>query len=290
MDCFNQRLRFIGLDFGDKTIGIAVGCPDSQVATGLETIRRTQAEALRPSIQRLGEIINAYSVTHIILGYPMHMDGSISSRAEKTLAFRDKLKRNFKSIMIILWDERLSTQAVTRAFYADSVGGRKRRKTYSAHVDEMAAVYILQGYLDSKSTKQTINKDLQKYISTEVNMENETNMPDENMGDVILMSDEDGNEYQLQVLATKEAENCIYLLTAIDDDEDEASDVLHFKCPIVAEEDLDAPDSDEDEMALELIEEGHEDFELVLELFKDDYANLGIIIDEEDPLLGVQEK
>jgi len=141
--------RHIGLDFGDKTIGEALGCPDGKVATGLETIRRTQPEALRPSIDRIREIIKAYNITHIILGHPINMDGSLSLRAEKTQAFRDKLKRNFKSVEIILWDERLSTQAVTRAFFADAGGGRKRQETYNSHVDEMAAVYILQGYLSS---------------------------------------------------------------------------------------------------------------------------------------------
>jgi len=144
-------MRCIGLDYGDKTIGVALGCPDSKVATGLETIRRTSIEALRPSINRLGEITATYGITHIILGYPINMDGSLSHRAEKTHDFRDKLKRNFKSIEVILWDERMSTQAVTRAFFADVSGSKKRRRTYSSHVDEMAAVYILQGYLNSKN-------------------------------------------------------------------------------------------------------------------------------------------
>jgi len=144
------KTRYLGLDFGDKTIGVAVGCPDSKVATGIETIRRTQPEALRASINRLGEIIKAYGITHIVLGNPINMDGSQSPRAEKTQAFRDKLKRNFKSKEIILWDERLSTQAVTRAFYTGKSGSKKQQETYKSHVDEMAAVYILQGYLNYK--------------------------------------------------------------------------------------------------------------------------------------------
>jgi len=146
------KTRCLGLDFGDKTIGIAIGCSDNRVATGITTIRRTQPEALRPSIDRLREIIAAYSITHIILGFPINMDGSLSSRASKTQDFRDKLKRNFKSVEVILWDERLSTQAVTRAFYSGTAGGKKKRETYNSHVDEMAAVYILQGFLDSKKS------------------------------------------------------------------------------------------------------------------------------------------
>ena len=121
-------------------------------------------------------------------------------------------------------------------------------------------------------------------------MENETNLPDDldNMGDVILMSDDEGNEYPLQVLATKEGENCIYLLTAIAEDDEETSEVLHFKCAAV-DGDLES-DSEDDEMPLELVDETHEDFKRVMELFKEDYEALGIIIDEEDPLLGTQEK
>ena len=145
-------MRYIGLDFGDKTIGVALGSLDGRVATGLTTIRRTQPEALRPSIKHLGEIIATYGITHIILGHPINLDGSLSSRAIKTQAFREKLKRNFKSVEIILWDERLSTQAVTRAFYAGE--GKKRRETYDSHVDEMAAVYILQGYLSYSESNQ----------------------------------------------------------------------------------------------------------------------------------------
>ena len=148
-----QKPRCIGLDFGDKTIGVALGCPDSRVATGLETIRRKTPEALRESVNRLGEIIKQYNITHIILGYPLNMDGSPSIRAEKTQNFREKLRRNFKSVQVILWDERLSTQAVTRAFF-EGTGSKKRRETYNSQVDEMAATYILQGYLSSDATRK----------------------------------------------------------------------------------------------------------------------------------------
>jgi len=111
-------------------------------------------------------------------------------------------------------------------------------------------------------------------------MENEPIMPDENeMGEAILVVGDDGEEYQLHVLASKDGENCTYLLAAIavDDDDEETSEVVHLKAV-----DLD----DEEEMSLEMVDETHEDFELVMELFKADYEELGIIIDEEDPLFG----
>ena len=267
-----NTVRYVGLDFGDKTIGVAVSSPDNRVATGLTTITRSMAEALRPSIKRLGEIIAEYGITHIVLGYPVYMDGNVSPRAKKTLAFRDKLLRNFKSVQVELWDERLSTQAVTRSFYADSKGGKKRRETYRAHVDEMAAVYILQGYL---------NKHLEETMVNETNQSDDFN----DAGDVILMNDEDGNEHQLHILTTKEGEGCVYMLAAIAEDEGDTSEVLHFKYAILEE---DSPE--EEEVDLELVDEGHNDFEYVMELFKTDYEMLGITIDEEDPLLGVQEE
>lgn len=129
--------RFLGLDYGDATVGVAVSF--GGVATGVETIRRANPQAMKPTIARLGELIRQYGVTHIILGNPIHMDGKPSARSEKTHLFAEKLRRNFKRAVVEMWDERLSTQAVKRV-----LGERSR-------VDEMAAVYILQGYLDKRS-------------------------------------------------------------------------------------------------------------------------------------------
>jgi len=263
----SSKTRYLGLDYGEKTIGIALGSIDNRVATGLTTLHREQEAALRPAINRLREIVAENGITHIVLGNPVNMDGSMSPRAEKTLAFKDKLQRNFKSLNILLWDERLSTKAVTRAFYNDthSKRNKKQKETYRAHVDEMAAVYILQGYLNHM----------------EVTMENEHIMPeDENMGEVILVTDDDGTEHQLHVLSTKEVEDVVYLLVAVavEEDEDDESEVLHFKCT--------PTDDDEEEMSLEMIDETHADFEFVMELFKNDYEELGITIDEGDPLIG----
>jgi len=269
----NDKARYIGLDFGSKTIGVALGCPDSRVATGLTTIFRDKEEALRPGINQLREIIKEYGITHIVLGNPVNMDGSISLRTEKTLAFRDKLQRNFKSINITLWDERLSTQAVTRAFFSDSRGGAKKQEAYRAHVDEMAAVYILQGFLETLAG--FTNKHMEEI------MENEPIM-DENMGEIIIMTDDDGGEYPLHVLASREAENNTYLLAALmeEDDDEETSEVLHFKLI-----DTDSSDPNGD-ISLDLVDEEHSDFALVMELFKADYEELGITIDEEDSFFG----
>jgi len=133
----------MGLDYGEKTIGVSVANLDNRVAVGITTITRQNPEALRPSLQQLKALIRQHCITDIVLGYPLNMDGSESVRCAATLEFRDKLARYFKSKTVHLWDERLSTLAVSRVFEG-------KRENFKKHVDEMAAVYILQGFLDAK--------------------------------------------------------------------------------------------------------------------------------------------
>ena len=281
-----MSIRFLGLDYGEKTIGVSLGCSESKVATGLTTLRRTEEAALRANINSLREIVRRYNITHIVLGYPLNMDGSISMRAEKTLSFRDKLQRNFKSINILMWDERLSTRAVTIGF--GSTNSKKKREAYRAYIDEMAAVYILQGYLNkyAVSDLSTHRSDKCPYAGRlEKNMENEIQLPDDQneLEDIIIITDDDGNEYQLHVLTSKEHDGSMYLLTAVvgdDDDDDETAEVMHFKCVI-------DEDDETDDMSMETVDAEHEDFDLVLKLFEDDYEEFGITIDEGDSLLGI---
>ena len=135
--------RVFGLDYGSKTIGVAVSDPSSKIALGIETIRRTRENALRASFRRLNEIISKYTeypenpqTATIIIGYPKNMDNSEGERCAKTLLFKEKLAARFVSVPIILWDERLSTEAL------------KHTLNNAEKIDEMAAVFILQGYLD----------------------------------------------------------------------------------------------------------------------------------------------
>ena len=137
-------MRALGLDYGGKTIGVAVSDPFLVTAVGLETIRRPGEEALKKSVFRLGELIRQYEVDKIVLGYPKHLDNTESARSIKTLAFLDKLKRNFKNMEIVLWDERFSSAAAYKELSAAGVKPGKIR----AINDETAAVVILQNYLD----------------------------------------------------------------------------------------------------------------------------------------------
>ncbi|MCL2604201.1 MAG: Holliday junction resolvase RuvX [Defluviitaleaceae bacterium] len=231
--------RFLGLDYGDANIGVAVSCPRGIVATGAGTIKRGDPAAMKPVIARVRELIALYGITCVVLGYPRHMDGNTSARCLKTEDFAERLRRNFKRLTVEFWDERLSTQAV---------------KPYSKNVDEMAAVYILQGYLDHKNNEQW----------------EECKMDEQEQ---LLMVDENGNEQPFDILASKESGGVVYLLAAeapqTESGEDEA-EIVHFKCVATEGED----------MIFELVEDDHEDFELVMNLFKDDYEALDIIIEE----------
>jgi uncharacterized protein YrzB (UPF0473 family) len=136
-----------------------------------------------------------------------------------------------------MWDERLSTQAVAR-----SVSSNR-------YIDEMAAVYILQGYLDCLNTKK-------KGIDME---------------EQIIMLDEEGNEQPFNILSARDKDGTVYLLAAEEtgNDDDEA-EIVHFKCVATEGED----------MVFEIVDEGEEDFKEIMELFDDEYVRLGIEIEE----------
>ena len=137
-------MRALGLDYGGRTIGVAVSDPFFITAFGLETIRRPDDAAIKKSIARLGEIIDEYEVTKIVLGYPKHLDNTDSARCAQTVEFKERLQRNFKKIEIILWDERFSTASAFKELSAAGVAS----KTVRSVNDQTAAVLILQNYLE----------------------------------------------------------------------------------------------------------------------------------------------
>lgn len=138
-------MRTMGLDFGEKTIGVSVSDPFGWTAQGLETIRRKNEIDIKQSLDRLEQIINQYSVEEIVLGFPKNMNNTEGPRCEKTLSFKQKLEKRFK-LPVLLVDERLSTIGAKRALLEADISRAKQNKV----IDKMAAVYILQGYLDSK--------------------------------------------------------------------------------------------------------------------------------------------
>ncbi|WP_250278566.1 Holliday junction resolvase RuvX [[Clostridium] colinum] len=140
-------MRILGLDFGQKTIGVAISDPFGWTAQGIEIIRRDKEEAINKSIERIGQIIKEYNVEKIVLGYPKNMNNTVGERGEKTEAFKKKLEKTFNNIEVILWDERLSTVGAERSLLEADLSRKKRKNV----IDKMAAVFILQGYLDCNS-------------------------------------------------------------------------------------------------------------------------------------------
>ena len=137
-------MRVLGLDYGSKTVGVAVSDPLGLTAQGVETIQRKEENKLRRTCARIEELIREYQAEQIVLGFPKHMNNDIGERAQKTLEFRDMLARR-TGLEIILWDERLTTVEAERTL----IESRVRREDRKKYIDKIAAVFILQGYLDS---------------------------------------------------------------------------------------------------------------------------------------------
>ena len=142
-------MRILGLDFGMKTIGVAVSDPFGWSAQGLEIIWRSEENNLKKSMERLKAICKEYSVEQIVLGYPKNMNNTLGERVEKTEAFKRRIEKELK-LPVILWDERLSTVAAERGLLEADLSRAKRKQV----IDKMAAVFILQGYLDSLSKEK----------------------------------------------------------------------------------------------------------------------------------------
>lgn len=142
-------MRKMGLDFGAKTVGVAISDPLFITAQGLEIIRRKSENKLRQTLARIEELILEYEVEEIVLGFPKNMNDTLGERAEKTLAFKDMLERR-TGLGVQLWDERLTTVAADKAMIEAGI----RREERKEHVDKIAAVFILQGYLDYIKNKE----------------------------------------------------------------------------------------------------------------------------------------
>ena len=142
-------MRVMGLDYGSKTVGVAISDPLGITAQGIETIERKEENKLRKTLARIEELVKEYEVEKIILGFPKNMNNTIGERAEKSLELKAMLERRI-GIPVIMWDERLTTVEAERTLMESNVRRENRKK----YVDKIAAVFILQGYLDSLVHKQ----------------------------------------------------------------------------------------------------------------------------------------
>lgn len=139
-------MRVMGLDYGSKTVGVAVSDLLGITAQGVETIERKDENKLRQTLARIEALVQEYEVEKIVLGFPKNMNNTIGERAQKSLEFKEKLERRI-GISVIMWDERLTTVEAERTLMESNVRREDRKK----YVDKIAAVFILQGYLDSLS-------------------------------------------------------------------------------------------------------------------------------------------
>lgn len=142
-------MRIMGLDFGSKTVGVAISDELLLTAQGIETIERKEENKLRKTLARIEELIVEYEVKELVLGLPKNMNDSLGIRAELSLEFKDKLERR-TGLPVTMWDERLTTVAADRVMMEAGIR-REHRKEYA---DTIAACFILQGYLDYLKNKE----------------------------------------------------------------------------------------------------------------------------------------
>lgn len=137
-------MRILGLDYGSKTVGVAISDPLLITAQGLEIIRRDSEGKIRKTYQRIEELCQEYEVEKIVLGYPKNMNGTDGDRAQKSLEFKEALERR-TGLPVIMWDERLTTVSADNVMMESGI----RRENRKEYVDEIAAMIILQNYLES---------------------------------------------------------------------------------------------------------------------------------------------
>jgi putative Holliday junction resolvase len=141
--------RIMGLDYGSKTVGVAISDELGITAQGVETITRSEEGKLRRTLARIAELSQEYRINRIILGYPKNMDNSAGARVKKTEEFADMVRRR-TGLPVVFWDERLTTVSAERVLMESGVRREKRK----AVIDKIAAVLILQNYLDSGRGKE----------------------------------------------------------------------------------------------------------------------------------------
>ena len=139
-------MRIMGLDYGSKTVGVAISDPLGITAQGIETIERKMENKLRQTLARIQQLAEEYEVEKVVVGLPKHTNNDIGERAEKSLEFAEMVKKR-TGLEVVMWDERLTTASAERTLIESNVRREDRKK----YIDKIAAVFILQGYLDALS-------------------------------------------------------------------------------------------------------------------------------------------
>lgn len=139
-----MSMRIMGLDYGSKTVGVAISDPLHITAQGIETITRKSENKLRKTCARIESLIEEYEVERIVVGFPKLLNNDIGERAKKAMEFGEMLKKR-TGLEVVMWDERLTTVEAERTLIENNVRRENRKK----FIDKIAAVFILQGYLNS---------------------------------------------------------------------------------------------------------------------------------------------
>lgn len=137
-------MRIIGLDLGTKTLGIAISDPLGIIATGIETFR-FEEEDYEKAYERVAFYLKQYAIKQVVIGLPLHMSGEAGDKAKEAMAFKQELEKRFL-VAVDLLDERWTTKLANSRLLEADISRKKRKKV----IDKMAAVIILQNYLDSK--------------------------------------------------------------------------------------------------------------------------------------------
>ena len=146
-------MRILGLDYGSKTVGVAVSDPLGITAQGVSTIWRKQENKLRQTLAQIGKLVEDYQVERIVLGYPKNMNNTVGERALKSLEFKEMLVRR-TGLPVVMWDERLTTVEANRTLMESGV----RRENRKQYLDELAAIFILQSYLDAYGREDAVRE------------------------------------------------------------------------------------------------------------------------------------
>lgn len=229
-------MRILGLDYGSKTVGVAMSDELMITAQPLETIFREQENKLRKTYARIEEICRENEVSCIVIGLPKNMNNTEGERVEMVHSFGEDVKRR-TSLPVVFWDERLTTVASEAALIEMDVRRENRKK----YVDQIAAVLILQGYLDCeamKRSKQMNEPENEVYDSTENDVSENT---------VLTFTDEEGNDVELEVIEETRINGVNYLLVA------DGEDAFIFKEVSAAEDEEAAYEPVEDEGEIEYI-------------------------------------
>jgi len=258
-------MRILGLDYGDKRIGVAISDAFGWSAHALETISRTNPIDHKSSIARIAQIAASNDVSIIALGYPKNMDNTEGIRCEKTLIFKRQMAHVMRDVQIILVDERLSSQSASRMINDLGLSQKKRESYRKEHIDKTAAVFILQNYLDTvANTKREEDKIMSNDDFKDVNID-EIDLDDETEINCVVMTDEDGNDVEYVIIDEIEHNGNRYLvmIEADDDDDDEAEAVIYKHAG-----------EENDEVIYEEIDE--KEFESLLEILKERLSDFDV--------------